>query len=223
MACSSVLSCKTSPFSIHQSKAAAAAAKSLQLYPTLWDPIDGSPPGSPVPGILQARILEWVTISFSSALRWKVKVKSLKSCPTLRNLMDCSLPGSSAHGIFQARVLEWGAIAFSVILNLGGSNSCILNWRSGGWEERTYPEFVHSVTRTGRLAWSQAAGSGVRPSVVYISQHQLRRNCHSYWIARPTLTLSNSRPPNFFSPIATSVWAPISPGKTNMLVQWGNS
>ena len=77
MACSSVLSCKTSPFSIHQSKAAAAAAKSLQLYPTLWDPIDGSPPGSPVPGILQARTLEWVAISFSNAWKWKVKVKLL--------------------------------------------------------------------------------------------------------------------------------------------------
>jgi len=46
---------------------AAAAAKSLQLCPTLCDPIDGSPPGSPVPGILQARILEWVAISFSNA------------------------------------------------------------------------------------------------------------------------------------------------------------
>ena len=47
------------------SMSAAAAAKSLQLCPTLCDPIDGSPPGSPVPGILQARILEWVAISFS--------------------------------------------------------------------------------------------------------------------------------------------------------------
>ena len=47
--------------------AAAAAAKSLQLCPTLYDPIDGSPPGSPVPGILQAKTLEWVAISFSSA------------------------------------------------------------------------------------------------------------------------------------------------------------
>ena len=46
---------------------AAAAAKSLQSYPTLCDPIDGSPPGSPVPGILQARTLEWVAISFSNA------------------------------------------------------------------------------------------------------------------------------------------------------------
>ena len=57
--------------------AAAAAAKSLQSCPTLCDPIDGSPPGSPVPGILQARTLEWVAISCSNAWKWKVKVKSL--------------------------------------------------------------------------------------------------------------------------------------------------
>ena len=62
--------------------AAAAAAKSLQSCPTLWDPIDGSPWGSPVPGILQARTLEWVAISFSNASKWKVKVKSL-SCVQL--------------------------------------------------------------------------------------------------------------------------------------------
>ena len=53
------------------------AAKSLQSCPTLCDPIDGSPPGSAVPGILQARTLEWVAISFSSSWKWKVKVKSL--------------------------------------------------------------------------------------------------------------------------------------------------
>ena len=57
--------------------AAAAAAKSLQLCPTLCDPIDGSTPGSLIPGILQARTLEWVAISFSNAEKWKVKVKSL--------------------------------------------------------------------------------------------------------------------------------------------------
>ena len=54
-----------------------AAAKSLQSCPTLCDPIDGSPPGSPVPGILQAVTLEWVAISFSNEWKWKVKVKSL--------------------------------------------------------------------------------------------------------------------------------------------------
>ena len=58
--------------------AAAAAAKSLQSCPTLWNPIDGSPLGSSVPGILQARILEWVAISFSNAWKWKMKVKSLR-------------------------------------------------------------------------------------------------------------------------------------------------
>ena len=58
--------------------AAAAAAKSLQLCPTLFDPTDGSPWGSSVPGILQARTLEWVAISFSNAWKWKVKVKLLR-------------------------------------------------------------------------------------------------------------------------------------------------
>ena len=56
---------------------AAAAAKLLQSCPTLCDPIDGSPPGSPIPGILQARTLEWVAISFSNAWKWKVKGKLL--------------------------------------------------------------------------------------------------------------------------------------------------
>ena len=57
--------------------AAAAAVKSLQSCPTLCDPIDGSPPGSPIPRIFQARVLEWGAISFSNAWKWKVKVKSL--------------------------------------------------------------------------------------------------------------------------------------------------
>ena len=94
---------------------AAAAAKSLQMCPILCDSIDGLQPGSSVPGILQARTLEWVAISFSNAWKWKVKSESevAQSRPTLCNLMDGSLPGSSVHGIFQARVLEWGAIAFS--------------------------------------------------------------------------------------------------------------
>ena len=93
--------------------AAAAAAKLLQLCPTLCDPIDGSPPGSAIPGILQARTLEWVAISFSCVWKWKTRVKLLQLCPILCDPMDCSLPGSSIHGIFQASVLEWVAIAFS--------------------------------------------------------------------------------------------------------------
>ena len=90
-----------------------AAAKSLQSYSTLCDPIDVNPPGSPAPGILQARTLEWIAISFSNAWKWKSESEVAQSCPTLSDPMDYSLPGSSIHGIFQARVLEWGAIAFS--------------------------------------------------------------------------------------------------------------
>ena len=72
---------------------AAATAKSLQSCPTLCDPIDGSPPGSPVPGILQARTLEWVAISFSNAWKWKVKVK----------LLNCIQPSATSWtAAFQA-------------------------------------------------------------------------------------------------------------------------
>ena len=93
-------------FSIHHGPGisfAAAAAKSLQLCPTLCNPIDSSPPGSSVPGILQARTLEWVAISFSNAGKWTVKVKSfshvrLATTPWLqptRLLRPWDFPGKS--------------------------------------------------------------------------------------------------------------------------------
>ena len=93
----------------------AAAAKSLRSCPTLCDPRDSSPPGSPVPGILQARTLEWGAISFSNVWKWKVKIESeaAQSCPTLCDPIDGSLPSSSIPGILQARTLEWVAISFS--------------------------------------------------------------------------------------------------------------
>ena len=95
---------------------AAAAAKSLQSCLTLCNPIDGRAPGSPVPGILQARTL--VCCHF---LLQYMKVKSESevtlSCQTPSDPMGCSLPGCTVHRIFQARVLEWVAIAFSRINN----------------------------------------------------------------------------------------------------------
>ena len=92
----------------------AVAAKSLQSSRTLCDPIDGSLPGSPVPGILQARTLEWVAISFLlQCMKVKSESEVSQSCPTPSDPMDCNPPGSSIHRIFQARVLEWVAIAFS--------------------------------------------------------------------------------------------------------------
>ena len=96
---------------------AAAAAKSLQSCPTLCNPIDGSPPGSPVPEILQARTLQWVAISFSKAWKWKVKVKLLSRVRLLATPWTAALPGSSAQGVFQARVLAWGAIVLLLCVN----------------------------------------------------------------------------------------------------------
>ena len=94
---------------------AAAAAKSFQLCSTLCDPIDGSPPGSPIPGILQARTLEWLL--FPSPVHESEKWKWSRSV-----VSDSWWP----HGLqptrllrpwdFQARVLEWGAIAFSITI-----------------------------------------------------------------------------------------------------------
>ena len=97
--------------------ATAAAAKSLQSCLILCDPIDGSPPGSPVPGILQARTLEQVAISFSNAWKWKVKVKSLSRVRLLATPWTTAYQAPPSVGFFQARVLEWGAIAFSELSN----------------------------------------------------------------------------------------------------------
>ena len=91
----------------------AAASKSLQSCQTLCDPIVSSPPGSPVPGILQAKNTRVGCHFLLQCVKVKSESEVAQSCPTLCNPLDCSPPGSSTHGIFQARVLEWGAIAFS--------------------------------------------------------------------------------------------------------------
>ena len=87
---------------------AAAAAKSLQSCPTLWDPRDGSPPGSPVPGILQARTLEWVVIAFSNAWKWKVKVKSLSRVRFLAALWTAAYQAPPSMGF--ARQEYWSGL-----------------------------------------------------------------------------------------------------------------
>ena len=78
-----------------------AATKSLQSCPTRCDPIDGSPPGSPVPGILQARTLDWVAISFSSAWKWKVKVKSLSRVQLLVTPWTAAYQAPPSMGFFR--------------------------------------------------------------------------------------------------------------------------
>ena len=93
----------------------AAAAKSLQLCPTLCNPIDGSPPGSPVPGILQARTLEWVAISFSNAWKWKVKVKSLSRVRLLGTPWTAAHQAPPSMGI--SRQEYWGGVPLPSPLN----------------------------------------------------------------------------------------------------------
>ena len=93
--------------------AAAAAAKLLQSCPTLCNPIDGSPPGSAIPGILQARTLEWVAISFSSAWKWKVKVKSLSHVRLLVTPWTAAYQAPLSMGFSRQEYWSGGAIAFS--------------------------------------------------------------------------------------------------------------
>ena len=89
----------------------ATAAKSLQSCPTLSDSMDCSPPGSSVPGILQARILTWVAISFSQYFTAAAAAaKSLQSCPTLCDPIDGSSPGSPIPGILRQE--HWSALPF---------------------------------------------------------------------------------------------------------------
>ena len=133
--CTSTMKYHWGPFKV----AAATAAKSLQSCLTLCDPVDGSTPGSPVPGILQARtrvgchfLLQCMTV--------KSEREVAQSCPTLSDPMDFSPPSSSAHEVFQARVLEWGAITFQKLLshyksqcNVSMGTYTILIWER--WEK----------------------------------------------------------------------------------------
>ena len=100
---------------------AAAAAKSLQSCPTLCDPTDDSPPGSPVPGILQARTQDWVAISFSNAWKWKVKVKSLSRVQLL------GTPWTVAHqtppSLGFSRQEYWSGVPLPYQFSIGGQKT----------------------------------------------------------------------------------------------------
>jgi len=100
---------------------AAAAAKLLQSCPTLCDPIDSSPPGSPVPGILQARTLEWVAISFSNAWKWKVKVKSLSCVQLLATPWTAAYQAPPSMGF--SRQKYWSGVPLWMTHRLQNSNT----------------------------------------------------------------------------------------------------
>ena len=146
-------------YCLRHSRVGAATAKSLQSCPTLCNPIDGSPPGSAVPGILQARTLEWVAISFSNAWKWQVKVKLL-SHVRLSDPMDCSPPGSSIHGDLQARVLEWGAIKWSHRFPLRSL------WDPWSWVLRSH---FDSMPRSSP-GWSRVFEGETASATIYLSK-----------------------------------------------------
>ena len=129
--------------------AVAAAAKSLQSCPTLWDPIDGSPPGSPVPGILQARTLEWVAISLSNAWKWKVKVKSLGLVRLLVTAWAAAYQAPPSMG-FSRREYWSGVPLPSPILAVEQSNSlqmCYVNFTI--WTEQKREGKGHPFKKWG--------------------------------------------------------------------------
>ena len=123
-------------------------AKSLQSCPTLCDPIAGSPPGSPVPGILQARTLEWVAISFSSAWKWKVKVKSLSRVWLL------ATPWTAAH---QAPPPFCRPLLFlhSIFPSFGvfSSKSVLYIWWPKYWSLSISPSSEYSGLISFRMDW----------------------------------------------------------------------
>ena len=105
--------------------AAAAAVKSLQSCPTLCNPIDGSPPGSPVPGILQARTLEWAAISFSNAWKWKVKVKSFSRVQLLATPWTAAYQASPSMGF--SRQEYWSGLPLTYLQNIAKGMSFVYN------------------------------------------------------------------------------------------------
>ena len=118
---------------------AAAAAKSLQSCPTLCDPVDGSPPGSTVPGILQARTLERVAISFSNAWKWKVKVKSLSRAQHLATPWTAAYQAPPSMGF--SRQEYWSGVPMCVHMynSMGALDKEILLLNKGRWSHVEEP------------------------------------------------------------------------------------
>ena len=114
---------KIYPFPMHQ--AAAAAAKSLQLWPTLCHPRDGSPRGSPVPGILLARTLEWVAISFSRAWKGKAEVKSLSRVRLLATPWTAAYQAPLSMGF--SRQEYWNGVPLPSPMHQASLSKCLLD------------------------------------------------------------------------------------------------
>ena len=138
-------------FSFKLFRKTAAAAKSIQSCPTLCDPIDSSPPGSPVPGILQARTLEWVAISFSNAWKWKVKVKSLSRLRLFAN------PWTAAHQAPPSMGFSWQEYWSGVRKNTYSQKKCITGaqaeWRNAN---QTWPRYLQIKGQGSNVLWEKS-------------------------------------------------------------------
>ena len=122
-----------------------AAAKSIQSCPTLCDPIDGSPPGSPVPGILQARTLEWVAISFSNAWKRKGKVKSLSRVRPSATPWTAAFQAPPSTGF--SRQEYWSGVPLpSPTLDLGNCFFFFFKYTPSHWVTRLICFHVEGTT-----------------------------------------------------------------------------
>ena len=126
---------------------AAAAAKSLQSCLTLCDPIDGSPAGSPVPGILQARTLEWVAISFSNAWKWKVKVKLLSPVRLLATPWTAAYQAPPSMGFSGQEY--WSGVPLPSLVNC----SVMSNSLSNSMDCSLSGSSVHEILQASLLEW----------------------------------------------------------------------
>ena len=120
--------------------AAAAAAKSCQSCPTLWDPRDGSPPGSAVSRILQARTLEWVTISFSNAWKWKVKMKSLSCVQLFATPWTAAYQAPPSMGF--SRQEYWSGLPCLLHIVPAQAQKCALENEWGCWMPTQVPGWL---------------------------------------------------------------------------------
>ena len=133
------------------SATAAAAAKSLQSCPTLCDPIDDSPPGSSVPGILQARILEWVAISFSNAWKWKVKVKSLSHVRLLVTPWTGAYQAPPSMGFSRQEYWSGVPLPSPLVVWICLINGNVINIFEPGMPWKKIPEVYCDLRKFGNL------------------------------------------------------------------------
>ena len=184
--------------------AAATAAKLLQSCPTLCNPIDGSPPGSLVPGILQARTLEWVAISFSNAWKWKVKVKLLSRVRLLTTSWTAAYQAPPSMGFSRQEYWSWVPLFNPVFIRLNMKHLKITNEQSissVSWVAQSCPTLCDPMNRS-------TPGLPVHHQLPEITQTHVHRVGDA---------IQPSHPPSSPSPPAPN------PSQHQSLVQWVNS